>query len=84
VTSDRRITAAPDIPTFREMGLQALSHSEWWGVFAPKGTPKDVIGKLNAAVGEALVDPAVQSRLAEVGTEILPPERQHPTHSERS
>jgi tripartite-type tricarboxylate transporter receptor subunit TctC len=78
VTSDRRVTAAPDIPTFREMGLQALSHSEWWGVFAPKGTPKDVIGKLNAAVAEALVDPTVQSRLAEVGTEIFPPERQTP------
>jgi len=67
VTSDRRLATAPEVPTFREMGLPALSLSEWWGLFAPKGTPKDVIGKLNAAVVEALADPAVQSRLAEIG-----------------
>jgi tripartite-type tricarboxylate transporter receptor subunit TctC len=78
VTSDTRIAAAPDIPTFREMGLSALSYTEWWGLFAPKGTPKDVIGKLHAAAVEALGDPTVQSRLADVGAEILPRERQTP------
>jgi tripartite-type tricarboxylate transporter receptor subunit TctC len=78
VTSDRRIAAAPDLPTFREMGLPTVSHSEWWGLFAPKGTPKDVIGKLNAALVEALTDAAVQSRLAEIGAEIFPRERQTP------
>jgi tripartite-type tricarboxylate transporter receptor subunit TctC len=78
VTSDTRLAAAPDIPTFREMGLPALSHSEWCGLFAPKGTPKDVVGKLNAAVVEALAEPAVQSRLAEIGAEIFPRERQTP------
>jgi len=49
VTSDRRLTMAPDIPTFAEMGLPALSFAEWFGLFAPKGTPKDIIGRLNAA-----------------------------------
>jgi tripartite-type tricarboxylate transporter receptor subunit TctC len=78
VTSDRRFAGAPDIPTFREMGLPALSYSEWWGLFVPKGAPKDVIGKLNAAVVEALGDPAVQSRLAEIGAETFPQERQTP------
>jgi tripartite-type tricarboxylate transporter receptor subunit TctC len=54
VTSDRRLAQAPDIPTFAEMGLLALSYSSWVGLFAPKGTPRDIIGKLNAAVVEAL------------------------------
>jgi tripartite-type tricarboxylate transporter receptor subunit TctC len=78
VTSDMRFFAAPDIPTFREMGLPTLAHSEWWALFAPKGTPKDVIGKLNAAALEALGDPAVQSRLSDIGAEIFPRERQTP------
>jgi tripartite-type tricarboxylate transporter receptor subunit TctC len=43
------LSGAPDIPTFAEMGLPTLSFSAWGGVFAPKGTPKDIIGKLNAA-----------------------------------
>ena len=75
---DTRFSAAPDIPAFREMGLPAVSHSEWWALFAPKGTPKDVIGKLHAAAVEALGDPAVHSRLAEIGAEIFPRERQTP------
>jgi tripartite-type tricarboxylate transporter receptor subunit TctC len=62
VTTDTRVAAAPDIPTFRELGLPSLSFSEWVGLFAPKGTPKDMIGTLNAAALEALNDPAVRSR----------------------
>ena len=67
VTSDTRLALAPDIPTFAEMGLPALSYSAWFGLFAPKGTPKDIIGKLNAAAVEALADPAVRSRLVDLG-----------------
>jgi tripartite-type tricarboxylate transporter receptor subunit TctC len=78
VTSDRRLAMAPDIPTFAEMGLPALSFSEWFGLFAPKGTPKDIIGRLNAAAVEALADPAVRSRFVDIGLEIFPRERQTP------
>jgi tripartite-type tricarboxylate transporter receptor subunit TctC len=80
VTSDRRSALAPDIPTFGEMGLPALSGSGtgWFGLFAPRGTPRDIIGKLNAAVVESLADPAVHSRLAELGFEIFPREQQTP------
>jgi tripartite-type tricarboxylate transporter receptor subunit TctC len=78
VTSDRRLTLAPDIPTFAEMGLPALSYSDWLGIFAPRGTPKDVISKLSAAAVEALGDPTVRSRLADLGMEIFPRERQTP------
>jgi tripartite-type tricarboxylate transporter receptor subunit TctC len=78
VTSDTRLAQAPDIPTFAEMGLPALSYSLWYGLFAPRGTPKDIIGKLNAAAVEALADPAVRSRLANLALEFLPRERQTP------
>jgi tripartite-type tricarboxylate transporter receptor subunit TctC len=78
VTSDTRSVLAPDIPTFAEMGLPAVSYTSWWGLFAPKGTPKDIIGKLNAAAIEALADPTVRLRLVEIGAEIFPRERQTP------
>jgi tripartite-type tricarboxylate transporter receptor subunit TctC len=78
VTSDTRLTLAPDIPTVTELGLPALSFPNWFGLFAPSGTPRDMIGKLNAAVVEALADMAVQSRLAEIGMEVFPRERQTP------
>jgi tripartite-type tricarboxylate transporter receptor subunit TctC len=78
VTSDTRLVLAPDIPTFAEMGLPGLSYSAWEGLFAPKGTPRDMIGKINAAVVEALADRAVRSRLVELGFEILPREQQTP------
>jgi tripartite-type tricarboxylate transporter receptor subunit TctC len=78
VTSDTRSALAPDIPTFAEMGLPALSYSAWGALFAPKGTPRDIIGKLNAASVEALADPAVRSRFADLGSEIFPREQQTP------
>jgi tripartite-type tricarboxylate transporter receptor subunit TctC len=78
VTSDTRLAIAPDIPTFAELGLPALSISGWSGLFAPKGTPRDVIGRLNAAAVEALSDPAVRSRLGDLGYEVFPREQQTP------
>jgi tripartite-type tricarboxylate transporter receptor subunit TctC len=78
VTSDTRLVLAPDIPTFAEIGLPALSLSPWTGLFAPRGTPRDIVGKLNAAAVEALADPAVRSRLVDLGNEISPREQQTP------
>ncbi len=78
VTSDTRLAQAPDIPTVGEMGLPALSFSAWQGLFAPTGTPKDIIGKLNAAAVEALADPALRSRLVDLGLDIFPRDRQTP------
>jgi tripartite-type tricarboxylate transporter receptor subunit TctC len=77
VTSDARLPVAPDIPTFAEMGQPALSTSSWYGIFAPKGTPTEIIGKLNLAVVDALGDPAVQSRIGDLGLGVFP--RQHQT-----
>jgi tripartite-type tricarboxylate transporter receptor subunit TctC len=78
VTSEKRLAAAPDLPTFAEMGLPALTAATWFGFFAPRGTPGDIVGKLNAATVEALADPAVQSRFAALGLEIFPREQQTP------
>jgi tripartite-type tricarboxylate transporter receptor subunit TctC len=78
VTSETRLETASDIPTVSEMGLPALSSSTWFGFFAPKGTPADTIGKLNAAAVEALADPTVRSRFVALGLEIFPRERQTP------
>ena len=78
VVSETRLTLAPDIPTFAELGLPAITFPGWLGLFAPRGTPKEIIGKLNAAAVEALADPVVRSRLAELGMEVFPRERQTP------
>ena len=56
VTSDARLVQAPDTPTFSEMGLPSFSSSGWTAMFAPKGVPQEIIGKLNAAAVEALAD----------------------------
>jgi tripartite-type tricarboxylate transporter receptor subunit TctC len=78
VTSEARLAFAPDIPTFAEMGLPGLSFSQWMGLFAPKGTPKDIVGRLNAATVEALADAAVRLRLVNLGFEIFPREQRTP------
>jgi tripartite-type tricarboxylate transporter receptor subunit TctC len=78
VTRDTRPALASDVPTFSEIGLPALSYDTWFGLFAPKGTPKDIIGRLNGAVVEAPADPAVRSGLSDFGADISPRERQTP------
>jgi tripartite-type tricarboxylate transporter receptor subunit TctC len=78
VTSDVRLTAASDIPTFAEMGLPALSYIEWVGLFASRGTPREIINRLNTAAVEALADPAVRARVLESGAEIVPLDQQTP------
>jgi tripartite-type tricarboxylate transporter receptor subunit TctC len=76
--SPRRSQAVPDIPTSDEGGVPGLHASGWFGFFAPKGTPKDVIAKLNGAMVEVLADPAMRARLAELGLDIAAREQQTP------
>ena len=78
VTAKTRLAAAPDIPTVDEAGLPGFYIAVWHGLWAPKGTPKDVMDKLVDAVHAALADPNVRQRLAELGQDIPPPEQQTP------
>ena len=77
-TGNTRLRAAPDIPTFAELGFPRVSWSSWNGLFAPKGTPKDVIAKLNAAAVQALADPQVKARFAQLGLDVAAREQQTP------
>jgi tripartite-type tricarboxylate transporter receptor subunit TctC len=76
--SKERWWAAPEIPTVDEAGVPGLYGSFWHGMWAPKGTPKDVIAKLNAAVVAALADPLVQQRFRDAGQSIWPRQQQTP------
>ena len=73
-----RSASMPDIPTADETGVPGLYMSGWFGFWAPKGTPKDIIAKLNAATVEALADPAIQKRFTELGLDVAPRAQQTP------
>ncbi len=76
--SPQRSPSMPDIPTSDETGVPGLYMSGWFGFFAPKGTPKDVIAKLNSAMTQALADPAVKARFTELGLDVASREQQTP------
>jgi tripartite-type tricarboxylate transporter receptor subunit TctC len=76
--SPQRSASMPDIPTSDESGVKGLYMSGWFGFWAPKGTPKDVIAKLNAATAEALADPVLQKRFSDLGLDVAPREQQTP------
>jgi tripartite-type tricarboxylate transporter receptor subunit TctC len=78
VTAKSRLPAAPDIPTADEAGLSGMYLSVWFALWAPKGTPTDVVTKLNLAARRALADPSMGSRLVDLGQEIFPPDQQTP------
>jgi tripartite-type tricarboxylate transporter receptor subunit TctC len=78
ITADKRLAAAPDVPTTDEAGLKGLHISTWTAFFAPKGTPKEIVDPLSKAAMKALADPAVQKKLGEIGQVIYPPEQQTP------
>jgi tripartite-type tricarboxylate transporter receptor subunit TctC len=78
VTDKRRLATAPDIPTVDEAGLPEFHFSTWQAMFAPKGTPGSAIARLHGAVVDALADPEVRRRLAELAQDIFPAERQTP------
>jgi tripartite-type tricarboxylate transporter receptor subunit TctC len=78
VLSDRRSPAAPEVPTIEEAGGPRLHVTTWRGVWAPKGTPHDVIARINRAVAAALADPDLQRRAADLGQDIVPRDQQTP------
>jgi tripartite-type tricarboxylate transporter receptor subunit TctC len=78
VLNKERWSALPEIPSIDEAGVPSLYVSYWHGLWAPKGTPSDIIAKLNGAVVAALADPTLRQRFAEIGQEAWPREQQTP------
>lgn len=78
VTAKTRLAALPDIPTVDEAGLPGFYASVWYAMWVPKGTPKEIVARLNAAVMDALTDETVRKRLTDLGMEILPRDQQNP------
>jgi tripartite-type tricarboxylate transporter receptor subunit TctC len=78
ISDSKRLKAAPEIPTAEEAGLPGFHMTLWSALWVPKGTPKDVIARLNTAAVAALADPAVQKRLNDLGLEVPAREQQTP------
>jgi tripartite-type tricarboxylate transporter receptor subunit TctC len=78
VAAKSRLAAAPEIPTTDEAGLPGFHFTNWFAFFLPKGTPKLIIDKLNVATMEALADPNVRARFAELGQDVFPRDQQTP------
>jgi tripartite-type tricarboxylate transporter receptor subunit TctC len=76
--SPQRSASMPDIPTSDETGVPGLYMSGWFGFWAPKGTPKDVIAKLNGAMTQVLADPTTKAKFAELGLDVASREQQTP------
>jgi tripartite-type tricarboxylate transporter receptor subunit TctC len=78
VTSKERSAAAPDIPTTAEAGFPGIEVAIWHGLWAPKGTPPEIIARLNAAAVAALQDPEIRRKLEDLGQDIPTPEQMQP------
>jgi tripartite-type tricarboxylate transporter receptor subunit TctC len=78
VTTKKRVKSLPELPTVEEAGLKGFEVAVWHGLWAPAGTPKPAIAKLNAALKTALKDPNVAGKFAELGTEPVPQDRASP------
>jgi tripartite-type tricarboxylate transporter receptor subunit TctC len=78
VTTKQRIKALPDAPTLHEQGLKDFEMVVWHGIYAPKGTPPDIMAKMNTALRAALKDPDVMARFADLGAETVPESKQTP------
>lgn len=78
VTGRKRLPSLPDIPTADEAGLPDFFVSLWYGLWAPRNTPKDITAKLNAAMSQAVAYPNVKERLAELGIQIAPLDQKTP------
>jgi tripartite-type tricarboxylate transporter receptor subunit TctC len=78
VAGNGRWTPAPDVPTLSEAGVAGMDLTFWNGLWAPKGTPKEIVAKLNLAVADAFADAKMRQRMADLGMEILPRDQQTP------
>ena len=78
VTGRTRLPSSPDIPTADEAGLPGFVASLWYGLWVPKGTPREIVEKLNTTIRQVLADPSVERRFADLGIQISPRDQQSP------
>jgi tripartite-type tricarboxylate transporter receptor subunit TctC len=78
VTSAKRVSSLPDVPTLEEQGLKGANVGIWHGLYAPKGTPKPVLDKLVSSLQEAMKDPTVNQRFTDLGAVSFPADKQTP------
>ena len=71
VAAPQRVPALPDVPTFKELGLESVNRMAYYGIIGPKGLPRDIVDKVNAAVHKVLKDPAVRKRIEDTGSLIV-------------
>ena len=71
VAAPQRLSQLPNVPTFKEVGLEPVNRMAYYGIYGPKGLPRDVVDKINAGVRKALEDPAVKKRIEDTGSIII-------------
>ncbi|MFN7855726.1 MAG: tripartite tricarboxylate transporter substrate binding protein BugE [Acidovorax sp.] len=71
VAAPQRVAGLPNVPTFKELGLEPVNRMAYYGIVGPKGVPKDIVDKVNAAVRKALEDPAVRKRIEDTGSLVV-------------
>ena len=71
VAAPQRLAQLPNVPTFKEVGLEPVNRMAYYGIYGPKGIPRDIVDKINAGVRKALEDPVVKKRIEETGSFII-------------